>query len=81
VVKTLKMPFKANQVDPRAAEVLARIAEATESLKAAEATRKDLVAERARLIKRARKYGVSLDRIAETMGVSRARVQQIEAGK
>lgn len=81
MVKTVKMPFTPRPVDPRAEGVLAEIVSITEAMKEAEKVRKGEAAKRARLISQARKFGVSLDRIAKEMGVTRERVRQLEAGK
>jgi hypothetical protein len=81
VVRTLEMPFEARPVDPRAQDVLAKIGACTEAMRTAESVRKFEAAKRAALITQARKYGVSLDVIAEVMGVTRQRARQIEAGQ
>ena len=83
MVKDTAVPFTPKPLDPRAAEVLVQIANCTEGLRSTETERRELVAKRAKLVAQAREYNVTLDTLATTMGVSRARVQQIEsaAGK
>ena len=81
MANSLEMPFEARQVDPRAQDVLAKIGACTEAMRTAESVRKFEAAKRATLITQARKYGVSLDVIAEVMGVTRQRARQIEAGQ
>ena len=83
MVKDTAVPFTPKPLDPRAAEVLVQIANCTEGLRSTATERRELVAKRAQLVAKAREYNVTLDTLATTMGVSRARVQQIEsaAGK
>jgi DNA-directed RNA polymerase specialized sigma24 family protein len=71
------MPFEAKPVDPKAYEALERIVAATEAMRAAEATRKSESEKRAQAITEARGYGLSLDAIADRLGVSRERVRQM----
>ncbi|HZM56379.1 MAG TPA: hypothetical protein VFC03_15265 [Acidimicrobiales bacterium] len=79
MVKNTAVPFTPKPLDPRAAEVLVQIANCTEGLRSTATARRELVAKRAQLVAKAREYNVTLDTLATTMGVSRARVQQIEA--
>jgi DNA-directed RNA polymerase sigma subunit (sigma70/sigma32) len=71
------MPFEAKPIDPKAYEALDRIVAATEAMRTAEATRKEEAEKRARAIVDARRHGLSLDAIAERLGVSRERVRQM----
>jgi DNA-directed RNA polymerase sigma subunit (sigma70/sigma32) len=71
------MPFEARPVDPKAWVALDKVVEATEAMRNAEATRKVEAEKRARAIVEARRYGLSLDAIAERLGVSRERVRQM----
>jgi Sigma-70, region 4 len=71
------MPFAAKPIDPKAYEALDRIVAATEAMRSAEVTRKEEAEKRAQAITEARGYGLSLDAIAERLGVSRERVRQM----
>ncbi len=77
MVQTRQMPFEAKPIDPRAYEALDRVVAATEAMRSAEATRKSEAQKRARAITEARQYGLSLDSIADRLGVSRERVRQM----
>lgn len=77
MLQTRRMPFEAKPVDPKAYEALERIVAATEAMRAAEATRKSESEKRAQAITEARGYGLSLDAIADRLGVSRERVRQM----
>ncbi len=77
MVKTSRMPFEARPVDPKAWAALDRIVAANEAMRDAEAVRKAEAAKRAEAIAEARRYGLSLDAIAERLGVSRERVRQM----
>jgi DNA-directed RNA polymerase sigma subunit (sigma70/sigma32) len=71
------MPFEPKPIDPKAYEALDRIVAHTEAMRAAEVTRKEEAEKRAAAIVEARGYGLSLDAIAERLGVSRERVRQM----
>jgi DNA-directed RNA polymerase sigma subunit (sigma70/sigma32) len=75
------MPFERRPVDKRAEAVLDELEAIARAMEAAERVRAAEAAKRAKLITRARKYGVSLDVIAARLGVTRERVRQIEQGK
>jgi DNA-directed RNA polymerase specialized sigma24 family protein len=77
VVKTQEMPFTARPVDPEGWAALDRIVASTEAMREAEAVRKAESAKRAEAIADARSHGLSLDAIAERIGVSRERVRQM----
>jgi hypothetical protein len=66
--------------DPKAGAVLDDLAQVAAAIRQADAERRKLVARRRALVKRARRYGVTFDALAGVLGVSRARVQQLEAG-
>ena len=71
------MPFESRPVDPKAWEALDRVVAANEAMRDAEALRSSKAEERARAITEARGYGLSLEAIAERLGVSRERVRQM----
>ena len=77
MIQTTAVPFEARPVDPKAWEALGRIVAATEAMRAAESTRRQSSEERARAIREARDLGLSLDVIAQRLGVSRERVRQM----
>ena len=72
------MPFEPRPVDPKAWEALELVVTANEAMRNAEAARRRFAAGRAQGIRDARKYGLSLDVIAQRLGVSRERVRQME---
>jgi DNA-directed RNA polymerase sigma subunit (sigma70/sigma32) len=81
VVNQSVPPFTARPVEPEGWEALDRIVAAHEAMQAAIDERAAQARLRATAIADARKHGVSLDAIAERLGVSRERVRQIAASK
>ena len=81
MIQTTAVPFEARPVDPKAWEALDRVVAANEAMRAAEATRSREAEERAQAIRDARSYGLSLDVIAQRLGVSRERVRQMSVTK
>jgi DNA-binding transcriptional regulator YiaG len=74
------MPFEPRPVTAKAWKALDRVVQANEAMREAEAKRARQARKRAKAIEEARKYGLSLDAIAERLGVSRERVRQMAAG-
>jgi len=74
------VPFTPSVPDPKAGAVLDDLAAVTDAIRQADLERRKLVARRRALVKKARRYGVTFDALAGVLGVSRARVQQLEAG-
>lgn len=72
------MPFAAHPVDPKAHKALDDVVALSEAMRAAEVQRAQAAAKRADAIARARRYGLSLDAIAERLGVSRQRVREMQ---
>lgn len=77
VVNQRRMPFTARQVDPEGWEALDRVAAAHQAMLDVAEVRAAQAELRRKAIADARKHGVSLDAIAERLGVSRERVRQI----
>ncbi len=73
------MPFEPRPVGAKAWKALERVVAANEAMREAELKRAKQARKRARAIEDARKYGLSLDAIAERLGVSRERVRQMAA--
>ncbi len=73
------MPFEPRPVSAKAWKALDRVVEANTAMREAEAKRARQARKRAKAIEEARSYGLSLDAIAERMGVSRERVRQMVA--
>lgn len=71
--------FEKKPVDPKAYKALARVIAHNEAMRKAEADRKHHANLRATSINSARAWGMSLDTIAERLGVSRERVRQMAA--
>lgn len=79
VLETTTMPFESRPVAPKAWKALDRVIAANDAMRDAEAKRARQAKKRARAIEEARSYGLSLDAIAERLGVSRERVRQMVA--
>ena len=79
MIQTNAVPFEPRPVDPKAWEALDRVVAATEAMRDAEAMRGQASERRARAIMEARSLGLSLDVIAQRLGVSRERVRQMAA--
>lgn len=73
------MPFEPRPVANKAWKALDRVVEANEAMREAEARRARQARKRAKAIEEARSYGLSLDAIAQRLGVSRERVRQMAA--
>ena len=73
------MPFEPRPVSAKAWKALDRVVAANTAMRDAEAKRARQARKRARAIEEARGYGLSLDAIAERLGVSRERVRQMVA--
>ena len=73
------MPFEPRPITPKAWKALDRVVQANEAMREAEAKRARQAIKRAKAIEEARRYGLSLDAIAERLGVSRERVRQMAA--
>jgi DNA-directed RNA polymerase sigma subunit (sigma70/sigma32) len=71
------MPFTPRPVTAKAWKALDRVVAANAAMREAEAKRARQARKRARAIEDARRYGLSLDAIAEHLGVSRERVRQM----
>lgn len=71
------MPFEPRPVGTKAWKALERVVAANEAMREAELKRSKQARKRAKAIEEARKYGLSLDAIAERLGVSRERVRQM----
>jgi DNA-binding NarL/FixJ family response regulator len=71
------MAFESRPVASKAWKALDRVVAANEAMREAEAKRARQAKKRARAIADARSYGLSLDAIAERLGVSRERVRQM----
>ncbi len=71
------MPFVARPVTAKALKALDRVVAANAAMREAEAKRARQARKRAKAIEEARSYGLSLDAIAERLGVSRERVRQM----
>lgn len=71
------MPFAPRPVTAKAWKALDRVVAANAAMREAEAKRARQARKRARAIEEARSYGLSLDAIAEHLGVSRERVRQM----
>ena len=76
-VITRGVTFEKRPVDPKAYKALDRVVAANEAMRSAEAERSRQAKIRAKAIGEARKWGMSLDAIAERLGVSRERVRQM----
>ena len=79
VVMSRTMPFEPRPVTNKAWKALDRVVAANDAMREAEAKRTRQARKRARAIDEARQYGLSLDAIAERLGVSRERVRQMAA--
>jgi hypothetical protein len=77
--KRVTMPFETRPVATKAWKALNRVVAANEAMREAEAKRARQAKKRAKAIQEARKNGLSLDVIAERLGVSRERVRQMVA--
>ena len=73
------MPFEPRPVNTKAWKALDRVVAANTAMRDAEAKRARQARKRARAIDEARGYGLSLDAIAQRLGVSRERVRQMVA--
>jgi DNA-directed RNA polymerase sigma subunit (sigma70/sigma32) len=73
------MPFEPRPVTTKAWKALDRVVAANDAMREAEAKRARQARKRAKAIEEARKHGLSLDAIAERLGVSRERVRQMAA--
>lgn len=73
------MPFEPRPVDAKAWKALDRVVVANDAMRDAEAKRAKQARKRAKAIEEARSHGLSLDAIAERLGVSRERVRQMVA--
>ena len=71
------MTFEKRAVDKRALKALDRVVDATEAMRQAEDERSKQARLRATSINSASAWGMSLDTIAERLGVSRERVRQM----
>jgi hypothetical protein len=71
------MPFAPRPVTAKAWKALDRVVAANTAMREAEAKRARQARKRARAIEDARSHGLSLDVIAEHLGVSRERVRQM----
>jgi len=71
------MPFESRPVTAKAWKALDRVIAANAAMREAEAKRAKQARKRAKAIEEARGYGLSLDAIAERLGVSRERVRQM----
>ncbi len=71
------MPFSPRPVTAKAWKALDRVVAANTAMREAEAKRARQAKKRARAIEDARSHGLSLDVIAEHLGVSRERVRQM----
>ncbi len=73
------MPFEPRPIATKAWKALDRVVTANEAMREAEAKRARQARKRAKAIQEARRNGMSLDVIAERLGVSRERVRQMGA--
>ncbi|MGH9080762.1 MAG: sigma factor-like helix-turn-helix DNA-binding protein [Acidimicrobiales bacterium] len=73
------MPFVSRPVSSKAWKALERVVAANEAMREAEAKRAKQAKKRAKSIEEARRLGLTLDAIAERLGVSRERVRQMAA--
>jgi DNA-binding transcriptional regulator YiaG len=73
------VPFVPRPVTAKAWKALDRVVAANTAMREAEAKRARQAKKRARAIEEARSHGLSLDVIAEHLGVSRERVRQMVA--
>jgi DNA-binding transcriptional regulator YiaG len=71
--------FEPRPVNAKAWKALDRVVTANTAMREAEAKRARQARKRAKAIEDARSYGLSLDVIAERLGVSRERVRQMVA--
>jgi ribosomal protein S14 len=71
------MPFEPRPVTSKAWKALDRVVAANEAMRDAEAKRSRQAKKRAKAIEEARECGLSLDAIADRLGVSRERVRQM----
>jgi hypothetical protein len=71
------VPFSPRPVTAKAWKALDRVVAANTAMREAEAKRARQAKKRARAIEDARSHGLSLDVIAEHLGVSRERVRQM----
>lgn len=71
------MPFAPRPVTAKAWKALDRVVAANAAMRDAEAKRARQARKRARAIEEARSYGLSLEVIAQHLGVSRERVRQM----
>jgi DNA-binding transcriptional regulator YiaG len=74
-----KMTFEPRPVAAKAWKALDRVVAANEAMREAEAKRARQARKRANAIEDARRHGLSLDAIAQRLGVSRERVRQMAA--
>jgi DNA-directed RNA polymerase sigma subunit (sigma70/sigma32) len=73
------MSLESRPLGPKARKALERIIAANAAMRDAETVRKTESQKRARAIAKARTHGMSLDAIAQQLGVSRERVRQMAA--
>jgi DNA-directed RNA polymerase sigma subunit (sigma70/sigma32) len=73
------MPFEPRPVAAKAWKALDRVVAANDAMRDAEAKRARQARKRAKAIQDARRNGLSLEAIAERLGVSRERVRQMGA--
>lgn len=71
------MPFEPRPVTSKAWKALDRVVAANEAMREAEAKRSRQAKKRSKAIEEARECGLSLDAIADRLGVSRERVRQM----
>jgi hypothetical protein len=74
--KSLEMPFTAKPVQPGAKAALNRANAAGKAMRDYEAARAEQAVIRAEAIREANRLGLTLDAIADGMGVTKGRVQQ-----
>lgn len=77
VMEGIDVPFVPRPVTAKALKALDRVVAANAAMREAEAKRARQARKRAKAIEEARSYGLSLDAIAERLGVSRERVRQM----
>jgi len=73
------MPFGPRPVSAKAWKALDRVVAANDAMREAEAKRAKQAKKRAKSIEEARRLGLTLDAIAQRLGVSRERVRQMAA--
>jgi hypothetical protein len=73
----VQVPFESRPVSSKAWKALDRVVAAHEAMREAEVKRAKQARKRAKSIEEARQFGLTLDAIAERLGVSRERVRQM----